>query len=85
VRIIIKCPENILHLEAEYIYADCPFANFKPLAVRRRTIQFQQLTPELWLLQTHQLDRGSFKSNNLCRSGSGFQRGLEPEVAVSVR
>jgi hypothetical protein len=24
-RIIIECPENILHLEAEYIYADCPF------------------------------------------------------------
>jgi len=24
VRIIIECPENILHLEAEYIYADCP-------------------------------------------------------------
>jgi hypothetical protein len=38
VRIIIECPERILHLEAEYIYADCPFVNFKPLAVRRRTI-----------------------------------------------
>ena len=24
-RIIIECPENILHLEAGYIYADCPF------------------------------------------------------------
>jgi len=23
VRIIIECPENILHLEAGYIYADC--------------------------------------------------------------
>ena len=22
-RIIIECPESILHLEAEYIYADC--------------------------------------------------------------
>ena len=22
-RIIIQCPERILHLEAEYIYADC--------------------------------------------------------------
>jgi len=38
VRIIIECPENILHLEAEYICADCPFVNFNPLAVRRRTI-----------------------------------------------
>jgi hypothetical protein len=43
VRIIIQCPENILHLEAEYIYADCPFVNFKPLAVRRRTIHLHQL------------------------------------------
>ena len=42
-RIIIECPENILHLEAGYIYADCPFANFKPLAVRRRTIHNRQL------------------------------------------
>jgi hypothetical protein len=25
VRIIIECPENILHLEAGYIYADCLF------------------------------------------------------------
>ena len=24
-RIIIECPENILHLEAGYIYADCLF------------------------------------------------------------
>jgi hypothetical protein len=24
VRIIIECPERILHLEAGYIYADCP-------------------------------------------------------------
>ena len=39
-RIIIECPENILHLEAEYICADCPFVNFNPLAVRRRTIHF---------------------------------------------
>jgi len=38
VRIIIECPERILHLEAGYIYADCPFVSFKPLAVRRRTI-----------------------------------------------
>jgi hypothetical protein len=42
VRIIIECPERILHLEAGYIYADCPFANFKPLAVGRRTIHLQQ-------------------------------------------
>ena len=28
----------ILHIEAGYIYADCPLPNFKPLAVRRRTI-----------------------------------------------
>ena len=27
-RIIIECPESILHLEAGYIYADCPFVNF---------------------------------------------------------
>jgi len=40
VRSIIECPENILHLEAEYIYADCLFASFKPLAVQRRTIHF---------------------------------------------
>ena len=39
-RIIIECPESILHLEAEYIYADCLFASFKPLAVQRRTIHF---------------------------------------------
>jgi hypothetical protein len=44
VRIIIECPERILHLEAGYIYADCLFDNFKPLAVRRRTIHYQQLT-----------------------------------------
>ena len=25
-RIIIECPERILHLEAGYIYADCLFA-----------------------------------------------------------
>ena len=31
----------ILHEEAGYIYADCPFANFKPLAVRRRTIHYR--------------------------------------------
>ena len=36
-RIIIEWPKRILHLEAEYTYADCPFANFKPLAIRRRT------------------------------------------------
>jgi VWFA-related protein len=47
VRIIIECPENILHLEAGYIYADCPFVNFNPLAVRRRTIHFRQLTVHL--------------------------------------
>jgi hypothetical protein len=29
VRIIIECPERILHLEAEYIYADCPFAQLQ--------------------------------------------------------
>jgi len=43
VRIIIECPENILHLEAGYIYADCFFDNFKLLAVRWRTIHYQQL------------------------------------------
>ena len=32
----------ILHLEAGYIYVDCYFANLKPLAVRRRTIHYQQ-------------------------------------------
>ena len=42
-RIIIECPESILHLEAEYIYADCAFVNFKPLAVWRRTIHYRQL------------------------------------------
>jgi len=47
VRIIIECPENILHLEAGYIYADCPFVNFNPLAVRRRTIHLQQLASDL--------------------------------------
>jgi len=30
VRIIIECPERILHLEAGYIYADCPFAQLQP-------------------------------------------------------
>jgi hypothetical protein len=40
VRIIIECPESILHLEAGYIYADYSFVNFNPLAVRRRTIHF---------------------------------------------
>jgi len=29
VRIIIECPENILHLEAGYIYADCLFAQLQ--------------------------------------------------------
>jgi hypothetical protein len=29
-RIIIECPESILHLEAGYIYADCPFAQLQP-------------------------------------------------------
>ena len=29
-RIIIECPENVLHLEAGYIYADCPFAQLQP-------------------------------------------------------
>ena len=29
-RIIIECPENILHLEAGYIYADCLFAQLQP-------------------------------------------------------
>jgi len=33
-------------LEAEYIYADCLFASFKPLAVQRRTIHFRQSSPE---------------------------------------
>jgi len=42
VRIIIECPERILHLEAGYIYADCPSLNFKPLAVRRWTIHLRQ-------------------------------------------
>ena len=42
-RIIIKCPESDLHLEAGYIYADCFFDNFEPLAVRRRTIHNRQL------------------------------------------
>ena len=28
-RIIIECPERILHLEAGYIYADCPFAQLQ--------------------------------------------------------
>jgi len=31
VRIIIECPERILHLEAGYIYADCLFATSNPL------------------------------------------------------
>ena len=43
-RIIIECPQNILHLEAGYIYADCPFAQLNPLAVRWRTIHFHQLS-----------------------------------------
>jgi hypothetical protein len=30
VRIIIECPERILHLEAGYIYADCPFVQLQP-------------------------------------------------------
>ncbi len=34
----------ILHSEAGYIYAACLFINFKPLAVRPRTIHFHQLT-----------------------------------------
>ena len=29
-RIIIECPERILHLEAGCIYADCPFAQLQP-------------------------------------------------------
>ena len=29
-RIIIECPERILHLEAGYIYADRPFAQLQP-------------------------------------------------------
>jgi hypothetical protein len=29
-RIIIECPESILHLEVGYIYADCPFAQLQP-------------------------------------------------------
>jgi hypothetical protein len=29
VRIIIECPSRILHLEAGYIYADCPFAQLQ--------------------------------------------------------
>ena len=29
-RIIIECPERILHLEAGYIYADCPFVQLQP-------------------------------------------------------
>ena len=29
-RIIIECPERILHLEAGYIYADCLFAQPQP-------------------------------------------------------
>jgi hypothetical protein len=44
VRIIIECPENILHLEAGYIYADCVFVNFKPLELRRPTTHLQPLT-----------------------------------------
>ena len=28
-RIIIECPERILHLEAGYIYADCTFAQLQ--------------------------------------------------------
>ena len=39
-RIIIECPENTLHLEAGYIYADLSFVDFKPLAVWQRTIHF---------------------------------------------
>ena len=56
-RIIIECPERILHLEAEYIYADCPFVNFKPLAVRRRTIHLSVI--EYYVNQVGSCDGGT--------------------------
>jgi hypothetical protein len=41
VRIIIECPENILHLEGRIHLRGLSFRFiFKPLAVRRRTIHF---------------------------------------------
>ena len=42
-RIIIECPERILHLEAEYIYADCPFAQLQTSCSLAADHTFRQL------------------------------------------
>ncbi len=42
-RIIIECPENILHLEAGYIYADCLFAQLQPSCSPAADHTLQQL------------------------------------------
>jgi len=44
VRIIIECPERILHLEAGYIYADCPFVQLQPSCSPAADHTFRQLT-----------------------------------------
>src|SRR5947207_5887390 len=56
----------------------------KELSTRPSGCQANKAEAELCLLQAHQLDRRSFKGNNASRSGSGIQRGLQPEVAVSA-
>jgi hypothetical protein len=53
VRIIIECPERILHLEAGYIYADCPFVQLQPSCSPAAdhtlsTICFHVLSPALY-------------------------------------
>ncbi|MFY9842808.1 MAG: hypothetical protein WAK23_06845 [Terriglobales bacterium] len=47
-RIIIECPENILHLEAGYIYADCLFAQLQPSCSPAADHTFATTTGRWW-------------------------------------
>ncbi len=48
-RIIIECPENILHLEAGYIYADCLFAQLQPSCSPAADHTFSTVSRSRWL------------------------------------
>ena len=49
-RIIIECPERILHLEAGYIYADCTFAQLQTScsSVADHTLSVMEIFQQPW-------------------------------------
>ena len=55
-RIIIECPERILHLEAEYIYADCPFAQLQTSCSPAADYTLSPLETVVLLKVEHTLD-----------------------------